>query len=74
MAFLHTELVQDRATGGVWSADKDGLRTGFDVFFGVPWIYYHRLHVGATAWLVLAEQGVNPFWPTDPPMRRSAPP
>jgi hypothetical protein len=44
--------------GGVPAASIDGLTTGFD------WLYYNRLHVGATAWLVLAEQGFNPFWPS----------
>lgn len=42
--------------GGLPAADRDGLTTGFD------WFYFRRLHVGATAWLVLAEHGVNPFW------------
>jgi len=42
--------------GGLPAADKEGLTTGFD------WFYFRRLHVGATAWLVLAEHGVNPFW------------
>jgi hypothetical protein len=31
---------------------------------GEPWFYFNRLHVGATAWMVLAETGVNPFWPS----------
>jgi hypothetical protein len=26
------------------------------------WTYYHRYHVGATAWVGLAECGTNPFW------------
>ena len=26
------------------------------------WTYYHRLHVGATAWVGFAECGLNPFW------------
>ncbi|MHB8069115.1 MAG: hypothetical protein ACYDIC_14595 [Desulfobaccales bacterium] len=44
--------------GGLPAASIDGLTTGFD------WLYFHRLHVGATAWLVLAEKGFNPFWPS----------
>lgn len=44
--------------GGLPAANIDGLTTGFD------WLYYNRLHVGATAWLVLAEKGFNPFWPS----------
>lgn len=42
--------------GGLWAADRDGLTTGFD------WLYFRRLHVGATAWLALAHKSVNPFW------------
>lgn len=45
------------ASGGLPAADRDGLTTGFG------FSYYRRLHVGATAWLALAELGVNPFAP-----------
>ena len=48
------EASQD-TSGGLFAASKDGLTTGFD------WLYYHRLHIGATAWLILAEESVNPF-------------
>lgn len=27
-----------------------------------PWFYFNRLHLAATAWLVIAEKGINPFW------------
>ena len=40
----------------------DGLTTGFNLNSGKPWLYYRRTHVGATAWFILAELGVNPFW------------
>ncbi len=49
-------------SGGIVAASKDGLTTGFYLADGRPWLYYHRLHVGATAWLALAEGRVNPFW------------
>jgi hypothetical protein len=48
--------------GGLPAADRDGLTTGFDLPSGDPWLYFDRAHVGATAWLVLTERGVNPFW------------
>lgn len=51
-------------SGAVPAASVDGLTTGFKVSVeGNPdWVYYHRGHVGATAWYVLARLGVNPFW------------
>ncbi len=42
--------------GGVWAASVDGLTTGLP-----DWLYYHRVHIGATAWMVLAEAAVNPL-------------
>jgi len=59
-------------TGGIYATDVDsircsatniycGLTTGFTLNNGEPWFYFRRLHVGATAWQALAEQGVNPF-------------
>ncbi len=50
------------SSGGMPAASKDGLFTGFYLPDGQPWLYFDRLHVGATGWLVLAENGVNPFW------------
>jgi hypothetical protein len=47
--------------GGIHATDRDGVTTGFTLNDGQPWLYYRRPHVGATAWLALAEQGVNPF-------------
>ncbi|MHB9111240.1 MAG: hypothetical protein ACYC4D_01225 [Thermoleophilia bacterium] len=52
-------------SGGMFAADRDGLTTGFNLYDGNPWLYFHRLHVGATAWLSLAEMRVNPFWLQD---------
>jgi len=40
---------------GIVAAPADGLTTGY----GYP--YNRRLHVGATAWFLLAELGVNPL-------------
>ena len=44
---------------GIVSASCDNLTTGFD------WEYFSRLHLGATAWYILAEEGYNPYWPQD---------
>jgi len=61
--YLHS--AQD-ASGGMPAADRDGLTTGINVSINesgaVRWVYCDNLHTGATAWLVFAEQGVNPFW------------
>lgn len=43
-------------SGAIPAASLDGLTTGFD------WLYYHRGHVGATAWYLFAKLGVNPYW------------
>ncbi|MEW6079454.1 MAG: hypothetical protein AB1724_16730 [Thermodesulfobacteriota bacterium] len=47
--------------GGVPAASRDGLTTGFYLSDGKPCLYDHRAHVGATAWLYFAENGINPF-------------
>lgn len=54
-------LAQD-PTGGVYAASRNGLTTGLYLSSGQPWLYYRRLHVAPTAWLVLAAERVNPFW------------
>ena len=41
---------------GLVAASHDEVSTGFS------WTYSARLHVGATAWLVFAELGYNPYW------------
>jgi hypothetical protein len=53
---------QDSLSGGMYAADEDQITTGFYTDTGEPWLYYRRLHVGATAWMVLVEQCMNPFW------------
>jgi hypothetical protein len=49
------------AAGGVPATDGPCLNTGFNLDDGSPWEYFPRIHVGATAWLSLAENGVNPY-------------
>ena len=51
-------------SGGLPAADRDFTTTGFQLQDGTPWLYHGRLHVGTTAWFVLAERGANPFWLT----------
>ena len=43
---------------GIIAASYDGLTTGFH------WLYYARLHIGATAWFIFAENEYNPYWGT----------
>lgn len=43
---------------GIVAAPANGLTTGFD------WLYYNRLHIGATAWFIFAERRYNPYWET----------
>jgi hypothetical protein len=47
--------------GGVPATDGACLNTGFTLDDGSPWEYFPRIHVGATGWLALAENGVNPY-------------
>jgi hypothetical protein len=49
------------ASGVVPATDGSCLNTGFTLNDGQPWEYFPRGHVGATAWLGLAEAGMNPF-------------
>ncbi|HEY6389661.1 MAG TPA: hypothetical protein VIX89_00190 [Bryobacteraceae bacterium] len=49
------------ASGAMPATDGQCMNTGFFLNDGQPWKYFPRLHVGATAWLSLAEMGVNPF-------------
>ncbi|HXH41313.1 MAG TPA: hypothetical protein VNN08_21980, partial [Thermoanaerobaculia bacterium] len=49
-------------TGAMTASDqKDGLVTGFDHYDDCI-RYFQRPHVGATAWLILAAHGANPYW------------
>jgi hypothetical protein len=49
-------------SGAIPAASKDGLTTGFYLPDGSPWLYYHRGHVGASAWYLFAKLAVNPYW------------
>lgn len=52
------QISAENANGkGIVSASRDNLTTGFD------WEYFSRLHLGATAWYIFAEEGYNPYWP-----------
>ncbi|MGK7875150.1 MAG: hypothetical protein AB4426_18220 [Xenococcaceae cyanobacterium] len=53
--------VQD-SSGGIYAAARDGLTTGLGLPNGEQRYYFHRLYVGATAWMLFAEKGINPFW------------
>jgi hypothetical protein len=73
LAFLHANC-QDPATNGVYAASIDGLTTGFLLADGSPWVYNHRLHIGATSWLAFAEAslgGLNPFYLGEPTVSRA---
>ncbi len=59
---LATLRAAQQPSGGIYAADRDGLTTGLTLPDGQPWLYFRRLHVGATAWLALAESRLNPFW------------
>jgi hypothetical protein len=58
-------LAQNPA-GGVYASSRNGLTTGFNVALGQPWLYYRRVHIAPTAWLVLAAERANPFWIAGP--------
>jgi hypothetical protein len=47
---------------GIPASTKVGLTTGFLTPSGMPFKYYPRLHIGATAWAVFADLGINPYY------------
>ena len=53
---------------GIVAASHDGLTTGFKIVTAgdddIDWLYYSRLHVGATSWFIFAEKEYNPYWGT----------
>jgi len=50
-------------SGGIVAASSDGLSTGFDIpITNTPFLYFRRVHVGATAWNVFAQLGFNPYY------------
>jgi hypothetical protein len=48
---------------GLVAASHDGVTTGFSTVYG-PNYYYHRMHIGATAWDIFAQLGFNPYYQT----------
>ena len=56
---------QNARYGGIYATDVDRIWTGFNLTDGTRWLYYHRMHVGATAWYILAKDGMNPYWPSE---------
>jgi hypothetical protein len=48
---------------GLVAASHDGVTTGFSTAYG-PNCYYRRMHIGATAWLIFAQLGFNPYYQT----------
>lgn len=59
--YLNNVLRAQGADGGVVAASRDGLTTGFKTPGGNDFLYFSANHVGATAWLALAQLSVNPF-------------
>lgn len=57
-ALRGAQVSAPRANGrGMVAACRDGVTTGIEGF-----LLFNRLHVGATAWYVLAELRHNPYW------------
>jgi hypothetical protein len=54
---------QHASTGGYYATDGDDLPTGFMLQTDPtkPRLYFHLPHLGATAWVALAQTGFNPF-------------
>lgn len=49
---------------GIVAACHDGVTTGFKLppDYVDDWVYYNRLHIGATAWYLFARREYNPYW------------
>jgi hypothetical protein len=54
--------------GSICAATRDGLTTGFDSMIAtdeglksIPWTYDHRVSLGSTMWLALAQLRINPY-------------
>jgi hypothetical protein len=59
LSYLRANSLPD---GSITAADREGVTTGFIVSgTAMPSTYSKRPHIGATAWLALAEMGRNPF-------------
>ena len=62
--FLENSLERNRAPDGSYFAtDRSDVATGFDLESDPAQSrrYFHLPHLGATAWVALAERGFNPF-------------
>ncbi len=71
-AIRQVQVSSPNANGkGISAASRDSLTTGFEVMPGIPWLYYNRLHIGATAWYIFALRGYNAFW--DMPIKNPVP-
>jgi hypothetical protein len=59
----------DQISGGLPATKTAHASTGFHFPNGEPWLYHRYLHVGATAWLAIAQHRVSPFagWAASPP-------
>jgi hypothetical protein len=66
-SILNTLHSAELASGAMPATDGTCLNTGFVLNDGQSWDYFPRAHVGATAWLSLTENGINPFTSTLPP-------
>ncbi|MBI2876039.1 MAG: right-handed parallel beta-helix repeat-containing protein [Candidatus Tectomicrobia bacterium] len=59
------ELLQELWNVQVWAPNGDGdglvVACSDGVETGYGWSYFNALHVGTTAWYLLAEQGANPL-------------
>lgn len=68
-ALLATALRQAAPSGYLYATDGGRVATGLSVgpeSHGSDFFYFHRPHLGATAWAVLAAKDINPF--TGPPV------
>jgi hypothetical protein len=61
---LWQEIAMNGDQKGIAATFPDSLRTGIFNPDGSNWCYYDRLHLGATAWYIFAEnqENYNPFW------------
>jgi hypothetical protein len=59
-------IINRTSHGGISAACSEPAWTGFNKEFrkGIPekWTYPARVHLGASAWFILASRGVNPYW------------
>jgi hypothetical protein len=62
----NAQLKAGTSAGAIPAASRCGLTTGFDLSFRsgktMPWLYPNLPHIGATAWFIFAQLGVNPYF------------